>query len=505
MSDKVNPLADLFAMVAEEKERSEKDNKALEELSNFMNTLAVVHPEDVPEEIREEVLEQAIEPEQVSIEVEDLVRQVKEQALKELKEEGVDIFGTSPSVKTQDPLTPFDQKYATKEEMQRHYTNFLTRIQQQLSTLGGGGEVKFLRLDDVARQTANDNWVLEYDAATGKVQFTHNIGPINTVKFDVNHVEDYVVTEGTLCWSNPDRTLNIHHQNGVTQQVGQETYFVVKNVTGQDIPNGTFCRFDGVTQNGINRLDAAPFLADGTYPNLYGMGVATEDIANNAIGFVTNFGMVRDLNTTGSDVGEEWQAGQILFASPTNAGKLTNVKPTAPNNVLPVAAVVVVSNTAGEIFVRPTFEQKQDYGRFARTTVQTANTVNTAYAIGFNNTEISNGITIGTPNSRFIVSQSGFYQFDVSSQVSASSNKGIVYLWYRKNGTDIPYSSRRATITNNDTLTFNSTLQISMDANDYVEIVWATNASGITLDANPTPTVGPSVASVLVSVAQIQL
>jgi hypothetical protein len=41
----------------------------------------------------------------------------------------------------QDPLTPVDQNFVTFEQLQKHYTTFLGRIQQQLSTLGGGGEV----------------------------------------------------------------------------------------------------------------------------------------------------------------------------------------------------------------------------------------------------------------------------------------------------------------------------------------------------------------------------
>ena len=491
-----NPLSELFAMVAEEQNNQKRENQKLDQLSNFVESLVVVREEEIPTQIQEEV--KTLDVEDVSSQIEKMVEEVKVRALAELKEQGVDIYGTSSSAKTADPLTPFDQKYATKEEMQKHYTNFLTRIQQQLASIGGGGEVKFLRLDDVARQTANDNWVLEYDAATGKVQFTTDIGPIESIRFDVTHIDDHT-EPGTLCWNSQDDTLNLHHPNGVVQQIGQEMYGYSRNQTGNTIPNGTVVGFVGAEQNGTSRLLIGPYLADGSQPSLYVLGVTTEDIADGEDGRATVWGKVRDLDMSAYNVGD------ILYASTTEPGGFTNIKPTAPNNVIPVAAVLNNSNTAGEIFVRPTVEQQQLYGRFARTTDQTANTVNTGYPILFNDTEISNGISIGDPTSRIVVSESGFYQFDISTQVSASSNKGVVYLWYRKNGTDIPYSSRRSTITNNDTLTFNTTLQISLDANDYVELMWASTAAGITLDANPTPVVGPAIASVLLSVAQIQL
>jgi hypothetical protein len=103
------------------------------------------------------------------------------------------------------------------------------------------------------------------------------------------------------------------------------------------------------------------------------------------------------------------------------------------------------------------------------------------------------------------VNQSGFYQFDISLEVEATSNKGVVYVWFRKNGNDIPKSSRSNTITNGDVFSISSTIQVSLNANDWIEVVWAASASGIQLKANATPVVGPSVASALLSVGQIQL
>lgn len=46
-----------------------------------------------------------------------------------------------------DPLTPLEPKFATLNDLQKHYQLFLTRIQQQLSTLGGGGETNLTFMD----------------------------------------------------------------------------------------------------------------------------------------------------------------------------------------------------------------------------------------------------------------------------------------------------------------------------------------------------------------------
>ena len=74
-----------------------------------------------------------------------------------------------PQEKTPDPLTPLNQNFATLDDLQNHYRLFLNRIQQQLSTLGGGGETRLEFLDDVDRNTAKtDNYFLKYNASLNK-------------------------------------------------------------------------------------------------------------------------------------------------------------------------------------------------------------------------------------------------------------------------------------------------------------------------------------------------
>lgn len=79
------------------------------------------------------------------------------------------LLNEPPTVKNSDPLTPLDQNYVTLDQLQNHYRTFINRIQQQLSTLGGGGAVRLDDLDDVDRTSAKtDGYVLAYQASTGK-------------------------------------------------------------------------------------------------------------------------------------------------------------------------------------------------------------------------------------------------------------------------------------------------------------------------------------------------
>lgn len=79
------------------------------------------------------------------------------------------LLNNAPQEKTPDPLTPLNQNYATLDDLQNHYKLFINRIQQQLSTLGGGGEVRLEFLDDIDRSSTKvDGKFLKYDASLEK-------------------------------------------------------------------------------------------------------------------------------------------------------------------------------------------------------------------------------------------------------------------------------------------------------------------------------------------------
>jgi hypothetical protein len=61
-----------------------------------------------------------------------------------------------------DPITPLNQNFVTFEELQKHYTQFISRIQQQLSTLGGGGETNLAFMTLPVRTITSSSYTLTY-------------------------------------------------------------------------------------------------------------------------------------------------------------------------------------------------------------------------------------------------------------------------------------------------------------------------------------------------------
>jgi hypothetical protein len=134
----------------------------------------------------------------------------------------------------------------------------------------------------------------------------------------------------------------------------EQTIYLVRNNTGSTILKGTLLGATGAEPSG--RIDAAPFETTGTQDSeLRVMGIATSNISTGVNGEVMSFGTLRDVDTRGNfasalAVGDEtWAEGDILFAHPTVAGKLTKVR---PQHDLAVAFITVRNATAGQIAIR---------------------------------------------------------------------------------------------------------------------------------------------------------
>lgn len=404
-----------------------------------------------------------------------------------------------PNPKTVDPnIGSIQQKLKFLEQA----------IGKIVATGPGSGEVNFRWLDDVNRHTmtdSNDNWVLEYDAATKKVQFTETVGPIRTVAFNLDGPLVPLVP-GQIAYNLQEDCLDVRHADDTTLQVGLEQHMIVRNESGSTLANGAVVRFAGVLENGDVYPLVVPHIANGTIPPLYTVGILTNTLTNHSVGRATTFGKVRHINTTGSDVGEVWANGDILYVSPSTAGKLTKVKPTAPNIVVVVAAVLKAHATEGILLVRPTIFPRLYYGSFSDTTNQLAALPNTPYVVKYNTTDIANGHRI-VNTSRVVAENSGLYNYQFSLQLTSTNSAAkSIWIWARKNGNDIPNSATRITITGNAEYKVAAwNFIISMNANDWFELAWAVSDVALSIAAPAAETFCPAIPSVILTVTEAAL
>lgn len=351
---------------------------------------------------------------------------------------------------------------------------------------------------------AQRNRLIELNANTAytKGQDVGVYQPAKLIVSDASFIttDTHTPTEGSLSWNTIDGTLDLGMEYDVTQQIGQEIYARVQNSTGSTLPNATVVGFSGVGTNNV--LSVTKYLANGATPTLYILGVLTHDLPDSGeVGYCTTFGHVRGINTSSFSVGD------ILYASPTTAGAFTNVKPTAPDNVVPVAAVLKVGITDGEIFVRPTIEQQYYYGQFSCTTSITPAAANTAYPITWNTTNISEGLSLtGSPTTRLTAAHSGLYNFAARIQFSTSnSNIKSGWMWLRKNGTNIGDTTVIGTLKDSGGyLVLQLNDFVSLGVNDYVELMFAVDDTGLAPTAVAATAFAPAAAAAHVAITQVQ-
>jgi len=170
----MSDLSDLFKLVAEEKKKKREEMESLigdsfdklfvEQLKSHKTPeqLAIKHEVSISQ-IKKQI-KKGVKIEKEHTKDEELATKIASQHIDELpdyydrlskvenksiEEESISegLLNISPQEKTPDPLTPLDQNFVTQEELNKHYKLFLNRIQQQLSTIGGGGETNLTYMD----------------------------------------------------------------------------------------------------------------------------------------------------------------------------------------------------------------------------------------------------------------------------------------------------------------------------------------------------------------------
>ena len=229
VGDAVN---DFFSTISEGKKKvkEETTKKKIQEqktVKAFENWLYSETPKE-QEQIIDDVIEESLE------EVLEVLEDHKEELEQPtLIEKSLGLLAEPSNVKQQqDPLTPLDQKFATLDDLQKHYSTFLSRIQQQLSTLGGGGETRLEFLDDVDRNSAKvNNKFLKYNSSTGKWEGS-NAGGGGPVSYATTYVtsSSYTITEN-------DYYIGVNYAGAVTitlpTNVITGTTYIVKDERGE--------------------------------------------------------------------------------------------------------------------------------------------------------------------------------------------------------------------------------------------------------------------------------
>jgi len=132
---------------------------------------------------------------------------------------------------------------------------------------------------------------------------------------------------------------------------------LVARVVNKVTPNTTLTKaaYQAVRISGAQgqRLAVAYAQANNDNNSADTIGIVCETIATNQEGFILTVGQLEEINTTGSLQGETWADGDVLYLSPTTAGRLTNIKPTGATGHIVVMGYVEYAHAVhGKIYVK---------------------------------------------------------------------------------------------------------------------------------------------------------
>jgi len=217
--------------------------------------------------------------------------------------------------------------------------------------------------DVVGPTSATNNAIARYDSTTGKliqnsvvtvsdtgaIAGATTITNLNYLDFDTTYAT--TLGAGQLGWNGND-TLGLGMIGGnVVQHIGEDTFFYVK--ASSAITKGQLCMFTGaVGSSGV--LTAAPATAIPFAEAI--IGVAAEDIANNAFGLIQNTGTLKGVDTSA------FLDGDILYYNSAVTGGFTKVFPTSGPIVIAAAVAKSGSGGSGILTVRISFQTRVTAG-----------------------------------------------------------------------------------------------------------------------------------------------
>ena len=144
------------------------------------------------------------------------------------------------------------------------------------------------------------------------------------------------------------------------------------------------------------------------------------------------------------------------------------------------------------------------YGAFSSSMTQT--TTGGTQSFTYNSIDLANGITTGTTSSQIKVLHAGTYNIQFSAQAlrTQGGSASNMFIWFSKNGIDIPNSNTDISFANNNQFLVAAWNIIeTFNANDYFEIKWATTDRYIQIASVSSPAFGPAIPSIITTITQV--
>ena len=176
------------------------------------------------------------------------------------------------------------------------------------------------------------------------------------------------------------------------------------------------------------------------------------------------------------------------------------LEPTRISGSLTVTGSVTIQSGSGDLFVHG---HKQFHCGAFQSNVTQSGSANVSQSVNFDTTDVSYGVTL-SDGSKLNIQNAGVYLLTFSAQVLADSGADTIYLWIKKNGTNVPESATKLTLANNDAEVATVTFVNEVAANDYYEVAWQTTNGDAVLYTEAATGNIPAIPSIIVTITQVR-
>lgn len=168
--------------------------------------------------------------------------------------------------------------------------------------------------------------------------FLFNLLSVNRLTFNLN--PSTIHTEGQLYWNPNDKTFNIDTEIPANSiKIGQKEVVRVLNNTGSTVSSGSVVYVNGVQSNKPTIALANSNIQLITKNTV---GIVTYDITDNSIGYITVFGLLRNIDTSA------FNDGDVIYISQTS-GQITNIEPSSTYIIQ--LGFVLLSDISGALLI----------------------------------------------------------------------------------------------------------------------------------------------------------
>jgi len=192
--------------------------------------------------------------------------------------------------------------------------------------------------------------------------------------------------------------------------------------------------------------------------------------------------------------------GNAVFNQISSSVVLTSQSSSFTNNTVFNSYTQSINNATSS------FGVTSYYGSFLHTASIILSVTSASYSASFNTTDFAYGVSIsGSNQDKIKVANSGVYNIQFSAQFDkTNSANATVYVWLRKNGTDIPISNTGLTLGGgaNDSAVAAWNFFVSASANDYYQLMFAATDNNARV-LYTTPPLGPAVPSLILTVNRV--